>query len=137
MRFLVPVAEEVFLFFTHFISGRAAQVEDAIVTEHPDVAIISGRDFQTEDPILNAVRVNFHHHWLLWFFFCFCRARARLRLFFFSFLRLFLLLFFLSLSAFIALPRERICGLLRQRDEGNPVHFPIEVCKFLVAYSWS
>ena len=51
-----------------------------------------------------------------------------LRFFFFSFFR--------GLADFIALRRERVRGVFRQRNEINALHVAIDIREFLIAKSW-
>ena len=78
VRFFVFLLEQLFVVLAHLIAGRAAQIKNAIVIQHSDVAIVSRRDFQTNDPVLDSVGINFHYDWLLWFFFRFFRAWTQL-----------------------------------------------------------
>src|SRR5262249_51549967 len=91
------------------------------------------RDFQTQDPVLDSIGIHLHSDGFLWFLFRFRRAWARLRLFFFSFFGLLFFAFFLGFADFIALRRERIRGVLGERDKVNPLHVAIDICEFLVA----
>src|ERR1043166_7615627 len=136
MRFFVFLLEQLFVVFAHFIGRRPAQIENSAVIKHPDIAIVTGRNLQTNDPVLDSVGINFHHNRLFWFFFRFFLAGTCLRFFFFSLLCLFFFSLFRGLADFIALWRERVSGFFRQRNEINALHVAIHVREFLIAESW-
>ena len=133
---MIFVRERVFVVLAHLIAGCAAQIKDAIVIQHPDVAIVSRRDFQTNNPILDSIGINFHYDRFFRLFVRFFLARTCLRLFLFALLRFFFFSFLRSLADFIALRRERIRSVFRQRNEINALHVAIDIREFLIAKSW-
>src|SRR5262245_43395428 len=136
MRFPVSVRESLFVILAHLIACGAAEIKDASVIEHPDVAIIAGCDFQTNDPVLDSVGINFHCYRFFLFFLWLLLARTCLRFFLFSLLRLFLFSLFRGLAHFIALRRERVGSVFRQRNEINALQVAINIREFLIAKSW-
>src|SRR5215831_18784061 len=136
VRFLVFLLEQLFVILAHFISGCATQIEDSAVIKHADIAIVTGRNLQTNDPILDSVGINFHYNRLFRFLFRLFLARACLRFFLFGLLSFFFFSLFRGLADFIAFWRERIGSFFRQRNEINALHIAIDVRKFLIAKSW-
>ena len=133
VRFPVSVGESFFVIFADVISRCAAQIKDPPVIQHSDVAIISRCNFQPKDPVLDSIGIHFHNDRLLWFFFRLLPSGFFFRFFFFGFLRFFLLSFFFSLADFIALRGEGVRGFFGKRDEINPLHVAIHVCKLFFA----
>src|SRR5256886_17184155 len=129
----MSVAESFFVIFTDIISGRATQIKDPAVIQHSDVAIISRRNFQAKNPVLDSIAIHFHNHWLLWFFFRFLGGRPFFRLFLFLFFCFFLLSFFISFSDFVALWSVWVLCLFCQCDEINDLQVAIYVCKLFLA----
>src|SRR2546430_17081090 len=107
----MSVAESFFVIFTDIISGRATQIKDPAVIQHSDVAIISRRNFQAKNPVLDSIAIHFHNHWLLWFFFRFLGGRLFFLLFFFLFFCFFLLSFFISFPYFAPLWSQWVLGI--------------------------
>src|SRR5205814_7201522 len=83
---ITPVA--IVILVAGVIADSATEIKNAVL-DHSQIAIISRRDLQTDNTILNSVGVDLYHHRLLrdfrWFLFLglLLRTRARFRLRFF------------------------------------------------------
>src|SRR4030095_12484344 len=106
VRFPFSVRKSFFVLFADFISRSPAYIEDPPVIQHSDVAIISRRNLQTKDSVLDSIGIYFHNDGLLWFFFRLLPSGFFFRFFLFGCLCFFLLSFFFSLADFIALWRQ-------------------------------
>src|SRR5262249_3879631 len=117
VRFPVSVRESLFVIFAHLIAGGAAQRENSAVIKHADISVVAGGNRQTNDPGLDSICINFQRHGFFRFFLGLFLARTCLWFFLFGLLRFFLFSLFGSLADFIALWRERVRSVFRQRNE--------------------
>src|SRR4030095_5865228 len=136
VRFPVSVRVSLFVVLSNLVAGCAAQIENSAVIKHADIAIVTGRNLQTDDPVLDSIGIDFYYDRFFWFFLGLLLARTCLRLFLFSLLCLFFFSFFRGLADFIALWRERVRSVFRQRNEINALHVAIDIREFLIAKSW-
>ena len=118
------------------IAGGATQIENSAVIQHADIAIIPGRNLQTDDPVRKSIGINFDDDGFFRFFPGLFLAWTSLWFFLFGLLRLFFLSLFGGLTDFIALWRERIRSVFCQCNEIYALHVAIDIGEFLIAERW-
>src|ERR1700736_2234627 len=121
MRFAIT-APTVVVIITAIIGRGASNVEDAVF-EHAKIAIISRRNLQTDNPVLDSVGVDLNDDWFLkggcwrslrFLFSRFLIGRTGLRLLFGGVFFFFLFPFLVGFSNLIALRCERVLCFFRE-----------------------